>query len=204
MSLTQDQIKELKDQLKSQVQNLPQEKKSLALKQIEEMSPESLETLLSQQQAPSEGKTIYRMIVNKEVDSVQISENQEAIAVLEISPISKGHTLIIPKAPITNPKELPKTIFSLAQELTDKLVSNLKANSVKAETEKKFGEVVLNLIPIYNKELSLTSPRTKASPQQLQEIKSALETIKISSKPQKIKIETPKHQKPLKLKRRIP
>lgn len=203
MPLTQHQIKELKAQLKAQVQNLPLEKKSSALQQIEEMSPEALETLLHQQ-TNSKEKTIYRMIVNKKVDSVQIAENQEAIAVLEISPISKGHTLIIPKSPISNLKELPKKIFALTQELTDKLVSNLKASSVKAETEKKFGEVVLNLIPIYDKELSLTSPRTKASPQQLQEIKSSLETIKISSAPQKLKIETPKKQKTLKLNRRIP
>jgi hypothetical protein len=207
MPLTKEQISQLKEQLRSQVANLPEDKKAEALKQIDEMSAEALELMISQQQsqAPPKGqKTIYRMIIDKEVDSIQVGENPNAIAVLEINPISKGHTIIIPKSPIKDPKKLPKSLFSLAQSLTDKIISNLKAKSTKAETEIKFGEAILNLIPIYDKPLSLSSPRSKAPPEKLQEIKKALEVIKISKAPEKIKIEKPIPKKPLKLKRRIP
>ena len=50
MSLTQEQIKELKSQLKGQISHLPADKKAEAEKQIESLSQEALEEMLSQQQ----------------------------------------------------------------------------------------------------------------------------------------------------------
>lgn len=202
MTLTKQQVEDLKNQLKSQVQNLPEDKKREAISQIDSMSAEALETMLQQQS--SQEKTIFRLIVDGEVDSVKVGENQENIAVLSITPISKGHILIIPKTPVHTPKEIPKSALELAQHLTEKIVHNLKAKSAKAETEVQFGEAVLNLIPIYDKELSISSQRGKSSLEELKKIKKELETLKIEKKTEKIKIETQKKEAPLKIKRRIP
>tara|TARA_Y100000310_G_scaffold325041_1_gene387874 strand:- start:2011 stop:2625 length:615 start_codon:yes stop_codon:yes gene_type:complete len=204
MPLTPEQVSQLKEQLKSQVQNLEPEQKAEAETQIAQMSPEALETMLQQQQ--SQQSSIFRQIVNKEIDSVQVGENPEAIAVLDINPISKGHTMIIPKTAVQTPDKIPKSAFDLAQDISKKIISNLKAKSTKTETQVQFGEAIIHIIPIYDKDLSLESQRSKASPQDLQEIKTSLETIVISKKPEKIKITKKKSQKkkPLKLKRAIP
>ena len=83
MTLTQSQIKQLKEQLKAQVKHLPQEQKSEALKQIDSMSDEAVETLLKQQSQSQEnspdGNNIFRMIINGEID--QIRRRQEVLRI---------------------------------------------------------------------------------------------------------------------------
>src|SRR3989344_6714518 len=197
MTLTQSQIKQLKEQLKAQVSHLPQQQKSEALKQIDSMSDEAIETLLKQQSQSQEnspdGNNIFRMIINGEIDSIKISENSEAIAVLDINPISKGHLMIIPKSPVKNPKQIPKSIFSLAESLSKKISENLKAKSVRLETSQQFGEAIIHLIPIYpdSSELNIKSPRNKSTTEELQEIANQIkkEVIKISHEKEKIKLD---------------
>ena len=170
------------------------------------MSTEALE-LMIQQQSKGEGrggKTIFRMIVDGDVESVKVGENLSAVAVLDINPISKGHILIIPKKPVKTPKQIPKEAFALAEELSLKIMDNLKPKETKAETESKFGEAVLNIISIYDKPLSTSSPRAKATTEELNQIKRELETIKIENKPEKIKISRKRKEPILKLNRRIP
>ena len=89
MTLTPKQIQELKTQLLQQIQHLPKEQQEQAGAQIESMSPEALEIMLQQQSQQSENN-IFRLIVNKEVESVIIEENSAVIAVLDINPISEG------------------------------------------------------------------------------------------------------------------
>ena len=96
MALTLEQIRSLKDQLRAQVSNLVPEKKEEAYKQIDEMSPEAIESLLRESQEKEE-KSIFRRLVENEIQNVRLEENTEAISILDINPISKGHILIIPK-----------------------------------------------------------------------------------------------------------
>ncbi len=42
-------------------------------------------------------KTIFEKIIDREVSSYVISENQHAMAFLDIAPFDKGHTIVIPK-----------------------------------------------------------------------------------------------------------
>jgi len=205
MTLTPDQVKELKGQLYEQVENLPEPNKSQAKKQIEEMSSEALEELVKQQQERNAGneKTIFRMIIDKEVDSIKVGEDDSAIAVLEINPISTGHVIIIPKEAISENKNLPAEVFKFAEKVADKLTKGLVVKTIEMQTETKFGEKVIHLIPIYDSPLSLNSPRKKAKKEELEDIAKKLEP-----KPKKevIKIETQKTppEKIQKLKRRIP
>jgi len=206
MTLTADQIKELKGQLKSQVSNLPKDQKAEALKQIEDMSDEALETMLEQQkaQAPPKGqKTIFRMIVDKEVDSVFIDESSDAVAVLDINPISRGHIIIIPKSAVSEPKQIPKEVFELAKKVTEKLMLSLKTKSVKLHTETKFGESYINLIPIYDKDLDINSSRSKSQKSDLEKLKKEINIERIEKKVEKIQVKKTK-SKTLKLDRKIP
>ncbi|MEK6928153.1 MAG: HIT family protein [Nanoarchaeota archaeon] len=207
MTLTKEQVASIKTQLRSQVQTLPEDKKSLALKQIEEMSDEAIESLVKQERERSsdERKSIFRMIIDSEIESVKITENASALAVLDINPISKGHTIIIPKKEVIDAKSIPTQAFSLAKIVSKRVEDKLKAKSSEIQTEKKFGESIIHVIPIYDAPLNLDSPRQKSSMEELNKI---AEQIKIIKKPKlpliKQKKSNPKDSSSLIMKRRIP
>lgn len=209
MPLTQEQIKALKKQLAEQISHLPPEQQEQAQAQIDQMSPESLEALLAQsQQAPQREKgeqkqtSPYRMIINKEIPAVIADENEKALAVLEIKPISKGHTIIIPKSPAKTSKDIPAEALSLAKKLAKRSITNLKAQSAEIATETKFNETIINIIPVYTTPLSLNSPRSSATQEDLEKLAQKLKPEK-KQKPTKIKPSTQQGEI-LKLPRRIP
>jgi len=201
MVLTQQQIKNFKEQLLSQIETLPEDKRSEAKRQIEALSPRALELMLKQQIKKREG--IFRLIVKGDIPSTKIEENEDAIAVLEINPISNGHAIIIPKTPAKSSKDLPEKAFSLAKKLSESLINKLKATSTEIQTETKFGEAILNIIPIYDKPLDTNSPRKTAKKEELEEIAKKLKEEKPKIEIIKIKKEVSSNQ-PLKLKRKIP
>jgi|SRR3989339_163537 len=206
MALTQEQIKELKDQLREQVKSLPEQQKSAALAQIESMSPEALETMIKQQKASSKNqKGVFRMIIDKEMPSREIEETKDAIAVLDIRPISKGHTVIIPKKVTGDAKNIPTSCFALAKKISKRIELKLKAKSSEIQTEFKFGEIIINVIPIYQESLNLNSPRASPEDKELDEVYKTLRLIK-KPKIQKIKLTSKPKEKTLlqSLKRRIP
>jgi histidine triad (HIT) family protein len=85
------------------------------------MSPEALELMLEQQKAQSQSPPpVYRMIVNKELDSVPVSENEEALAVLELRPIAKGHTIVIPKNAVKRKEDLSPGVIEFAKKIGEK------------------------------------------------------------------------------------
>lgn len=209
MPLTPEQIKELKQQLLLQVAHLPPEKKAEAEAQIEALSPQALELLIKQQQErnlKTQQNSIFRLIAEHKVSSYIIKEDAKAIAVLDINPISEGHTLVIPKEPIFPGKPIPTKIFSFCQKVAKLLSSSLEAKTTEIQTENKFGETIIHLIPVYNQPLSINSERHSAKPEELEKTLS-----KIANKIKKkkiIKIKKSEKSKPanqiLKLSRRVP
>jgi len=192
MALTQEQVKELKSQLLQQVKNLPENQRREAEKQISDMSAEALESMLKQQQSKPSGKEkgVYRMIVDKEIPSKIIDENKSSLAVLEIKPISPGHTIIVPKKAVKTAKELSSSSLTLAKKIASRLSRKLNAKSAEIQTEFKLGEMIINVIPIYDKSLNLNSPRTDAKDSELDKIHSILKVVKNIRIP-KIKKEKP-------------
>jgi len=204
MPLTPTQIKELKDQLRSQITHLPPDKKAEAETQIEQLSPEALETMLSQQQGG--GQQIFRRIANKEIPSVIIQENGEAIAILEINPITKGHTLIVPKKQVRNKAHLTIDTKNLSKEIAQKIKDNLKPKDIKIIPNEKFGEIVIDILPEYDQPVTLQSQRHQAEEKDLKELTQKINTVVIKKEPPKlIKKTIPKEPpKTIKRNRRIP
>jgi len=203
MTLTPEQIKALKKQLLSQIQNLPEAQKKEAQAQIESLSPEALELMLKQQEEKQE--PVFRLIIKGEIPSIKIGENEEALAVLEINPISKGHTIIISKSPAKSSKDIPEEAFKLAKRISKDITDKLKANSTEIQTESKFGETIINIIPIYNKPLTPDSPRKRVKKEELEEIANRLKEEHHEKKVEIIKIKTKEPENPiLKMKRKIP
>jgi len=218
MALTDEQVKELKKQLSVQIQHLPEDQKQQAQQQIDEMSPGALESMLSQQQAQQQGQAtegsqqspeqpqqVFRMIVKGQIPSTKVYEDKDNIAVLDIKPISKGHVVIIPKEAAANTKGIPESAFGLAKTISKALIDNLKAQGTEIQTEFKFSEVIINVIPVYDKPVNINSPRGDAKEEELIELKKQLQNL--GPETEVIKIEQKKRgrkKKPVKLKRKVP
>ncbi len=206
MALSHEQIKELKSQLLSQIKDLPPEKRKEAQSQIDSLSSEALEAMLEEQQS-NHKKNVFRMISDGEIPSVKISENAKAIAVLSTKSLSKGHTLILLKNPVENEASIPKEAHSLSEQLSKKLISSLNAKSTSIIPERIFGEIIINVIPIYDHPISLKSKREDLTIEDLEKLKTSINVEKIEKKLETINIEkkkSPEQNSPLKLKRRIP
>ena len=65
----------------------------------------------------------------------------------------------------------------------------LKAKNIKVAPELKFGEVIINLIPIYDKELSLESERSSPSEEELDSLEKELKKEVKKEEPKEIKEE---------------
>ena len=143
------------------------------------------------------------MIVDGDVPSKKIDENKDSIVVVSVKAVSKGHFLIIPKTAVGDAKLLPGSLFGLAKKTAKRISSKFDAASVEIQTEKVFGEVILNVIPVYEKPVSLNSHRYDVSESELDEVYRKLRVVK-KEKVVRIKRETKSQEKVLKLRKRIP
>jgi len=78
---------------------------------------------------------IFCKIVKKEIKSFLVDENEKFIAILDIYPITKGQTLVIPKEhysanPLEVPDEILKEAISFSKQVAKKLVEKLGAKRV--------------------------------------------------------------------------
>lgn len=113
--------------------------------------------------------TIFTKIIKGEIPSYKVAENEQFYAFLDISPLAKGHTLVVPK--LQN-----DYIFDLSDEMiADMMVFAKKvAKAVeKAVPCKRIGVAVIgldvphthiHLVPINNvSDLDFTKERVKLS-----------------------------------------
>ncbi len=120
--------------------------------------------------------TIFTRIVNGEIPCYKVAEDDKFLAFLDINPLAKGHTLVIPK------KEVDY-IFDLDNNLLAEL--NLFAKKVaraidKSVECKRVGIAVvglevphahIHLIPLNDiGDLNFANPKLKLSPEEFKEI----------------------------------
>ena len=124
--------------------------------------------------------TIFSKIVNGEIPSYRIAEDEDYYAFLDIFPLAKGHTLVIPK------KEVDY-LFDLSDE--DYLGLQLFAKKVALALQKsipclRVGVAVLglevphahiHLVPMQSeKDLNFSNPKKTFSPEEFEEIRKAI------------------------------
>lgn len=120
--------------------------------------------------------TVFTKIIEGEIPSYKIAESKCCYAFLDINPLAKGHTLVIPK------KEVDY-LFDLEDDLYTELFSFAKKVGMAIENAvdcKRIGVIVfgldvphahIHLIPI-NKasEMNFSSSKLKLDPKEFQEI----------------------------------
>jgi len=190
MTLPPEQTEQIKQQIIQQIENtFPKDKKESAIQQIEEMNEEELENFLAQNNLiktseNEEEKCVFCSIVSEKIPGYKISENESAIAVLEINPVSRGHALVIPKVHV---QEISKETQDFAKEISTKLKEKLNAKSIQTEESEMFGHKIVNIIPIYDNK-TLEGKKQPASKKVLENLQKEL-SIKIEKKEEVLEIE---------------
>ncbi len=192
--LSEQQAREIKKQLINQIETtFPKNKKEFAKQKINSMNSSELEEFLIQNNLIKIGTAknvppcIFCLIAQGKIPSYKIGENEEAVAVLEINPISKGHSLIIPKKHINENETASEKTLALAKEISKLIEQKLKPREVKLALTKVSDHIAINAIPIYRDE-PLKSKRKKASPEELEQLQQEL----IKSEKSKEKKKSPK------------
>ena len=176
--LTQEQkTEEIKKQILQQIDSIfPEDKRETAKRQILAMTSLELEQFLKQNNSasPQTQQNPFRMIISGQIASNKIGEDKYATAVLEINPISKGHTLVIPKKQIKGGKKIPKYLTNFAGKIAKKLKTKLNLKKVEIYATNLFRETIINILPIYRDE-TVNSKRHRATPEELVELQKTLE-----------------------------
>lgn len=88
--------------------------------------------------------TIFTRIINGEIPSYKVAENEHFYAFLDINPLQKGHTLVVPK--LAEPEA--NYIFDLDDDLLSEMLvfSKQVARGIQGAIEcKRVGVVVIGL-----------------------------------------------------------
>ncbi|MGI6717805.1 MAG: HIT family protein [Bacteroidales bacterium] len=85
--------------------------------------------------------TIFSKIVKGEIPSYKIAENDNCYAFLDINPIAKGHTLVIPKKEVDYFFDMDDNLYHELLDFTKEIAAALK----KTYNCKKVGMAVIGL-----------------------------------------------------------
>ncbi|MBI2109664.1 HIT domain-containing protein [Candidatus Woesearchaeota archaeon] len=194
--LNQEQIEELNN-----LASLPKEEQQAELQKfLKKLSPEQIEFLKKQQG----NGCIFCSITEGKIPSNVIYEDNHVIAVLDINPASRGHTLVIPKkhyaVTALMPDKEAEHLFNIANKISKALFDNLKsegtnifvANGVIAG--QNVAHAVVHVIPRYKDDgLNFFWAGKKANDKDMGDIKKLLAgKIKIEEEKKIHKIEKKK------------
>jgi histidine triad (HIT) family protein len=121
--------------------------------------------------------SIFSKIVNGEIPAYKVAEDENYLAFLDIFPVAKGHTLVIPKKEVDYIFDLDDDLYAGLQVFAKKVAVGLK----KAIPCQKVGVLVLglevphahiHLIPMQTEADILNfSKKLKLTPEEFQSIK---------------------------------
>ena len=120
--------------------------------------------------------TIFTRIINGEIPCYKVAEDNRFFAFLDINPLVKGHTLVVPKQEVDYIFDLDDETLAAMQVFAKSIAIAIK----KAIPCKRIGEAVMgmevphahiHLIPI-NKEsdMIISNPKLKLTPEEFQTI----------------------------------
>ena len=123
--------------------------------------------------------TIFTHIINGEIPSYKVAENDKFYAFLDINPLQKGHTLVVPK--LAEPEA--DYIFDLNDDILSEMLvfSKQVATGIKTATNcKRVGVAVIglevphvhmHLIPINQEgDMSFSNPKMTLPAEEMAEI----------------------------------
>lgn len=120
--------------------------------------------------------TIFSKIINGDIPCYKIAENEDCFAFLDINPMVKGHTLVIPKREVDYLFDIPDNELADLQLFAKRIATALK----KAIPCQRIGQAVLgmevphahiHLIPMQSeKDMLFSNPKLKLSEEEFLQI----------------------------------
>lgn len=146
--------------------------------------------LIKSEEGETSSNCVFCSMIKGDIPTTKIGENNSAICILEINPISAGHSMIIPKFHITSSVDMPQEINELVDSIIIDITRTFKPQRIDKVPGNIMGHEIINLIPVYNNE-SIESPRNSETPEGLARIKEQIENsktkqIEISDSPKEI------------------
>ena len=128
---------------------------------------------------------IFCKIINGDIPSRRIYEDENFVVMMDVSPASKGHSLLLPKEHYANmfemPEELLAEVLKVAQKVAAKMMTALNADGINIlqNNGEAAGQTVfhyhMHLIPRYNGEEPMLTWEPKAySADEMDAIKSSI------------------------------
>ena len=201
MPLTEEQAEKIKEHLLKQLANIPEDRRDQVKEQLESMTTSQVEEFVEQNKLNHlNNQCIFCSIVEGENPSFKVAEDEENIAILEINPLSKGHTLIVPKKHSEN---LPASSQEFAKKVAERLKERFKPKEISANAIKIMEHPLIEVIPLYGNE----TERKPASEIELKEVQNQI-TKSIAEPPEEVSEEIqeePEHKEEIyQAKPRIP
>ena len=120
--------------------------------------------------------SIFTKIVNGEIPCYKVAEDEHHLAFLDVMPIAKGHTLVIPKKEVDLIFDLDeeeyKNLWAFAQKVAKKLKAAVPCVRVGvAVVGLEVPHAHIHLVPLNEiKDLNFMNERLKFTPEEYQEI----------------------------------
>ena len=200
VAFTDEDATKIKEHLLGQLENFPEDKRKQIKEQINSMTNEQVESFVEQNKLTHlNGQCILCSIAKGENKSYKIAENDSNIAILEINPLSKGHSLIIP---IDHKDGISEATKELAKEVSEKLKEKFSPKAVESKETSIMDHPLIELTPIYGDE----TEKKQATEEELESLQKEIteeEGPEIKNTPEEIVEEITEEEIP-KLKPRIP
>jgi histidine triad (HIT) family protein len=208
MALTPEQAEAIKEQLLKQLDNFPEDKRQQIQEKILSMTLEEVEVFVKEnqlahmQQSPSQSATgcIFCNIASKSIPSFPLDEDKDNLAVLEINPLSKGHSMVIPKKHLET-QNIPASTFKIAKKIAKKIKDRFQPKEIKISAQKILSHSLIEVLPLYGNE----TERKKATDKELKQLQEELKIVKKPKRERKPKtVKQSSSPKLPRLKPRIP
>lgn len=120
--------------------------------------------------------TIFSKIISGDIPSYKIAEDDNFFAFLDINPLSKGHTLVVPKQEVDYIFDLDDEILSgmtlFAKKIAKAIEQSISCNRVgMMVVGLEVPHAHIHLIPIKKEgDMNLSNPRVKLTKQEFEEV----------------------------------
>lgn len=124
--------------------------------------------------------SVFTKIISREIPAHIIAEDEQHIAFLDISPLAKGHTLVIPKKETDLIFDLDseefRNLWTFAQKIGKKISKAIPCIRVGiAVVGLEVPHAHIHLVPLNTMgDLNFINERLKLSPEEFQEIQNAI------------------------------
>ncbi len=140
--------------------------------------------------------TIFTKIINGEIPSYKIAENDQFIAFLDVNPLKKGHTLVVPKQEVDYYFDLDDSLLSqsmvFAKQVAKAMKEVLPCNRIGISViGLEVPHAHIHLIPIHSiSDMDFTQPRPSFTDEEMAETAKAFrEQIEVQKEDSSLEID---------------